>query len=113
MSTLSCVYFSFLVQPQLVDIYEASREGDCITVKWKNKQGTGNCLLVYEVQFQSNITGKMVYSEKVFNGKLSTMYCSATAAIVNSTWVKAIKGKLSGELNSRAVVIILKPAGKN
>ena len=82
-----------------------------ITVKWK-KQDTGNCLLVYEVLFQSGITGKMVYTEEVFNGT-STMYCSATAAIVNSTWVKGIKGKESGELNSRAVVINWKPPGKN
>ena len=112
MSTLSCVYFSFLVKPKLVDIYEASREGNCITVKWK-KQDTGNCLLVYEVLFQSGITGEMVFTETLENGKLSTTYCNATAAIVNSTCVKAIKGKLSGELNSRAVVINLKPAGKN
>ena len=112
MYTLSFVCFSFLVKPKLVDIYEASREGNCITVKWK-KQGTGNCLLAYEVSYQSNITGEMVFTEPPLeNGKLTTTYCSPTAAIINSTWVKAIKGKLSGELNSRSV-INLKPTGKN
>ena len=112
MYTLSCVYFSFLVKPKLVEIYEASREGNCITVKWK-KQNTGNCLLVYEVLFQSSITGEMVFTETIKNGELSLSYCSTTAAEVNSTSVKAIKGKESGELNSCAVVIKLKPPGKN
>ena len=55
----------------------------------------------------------MVYTETLVRGKLSIRYCNTTAAIVNSTWVKAIKGKVSGELNSRAVVIILKQSSKN